>query len=612
MSNSQFRIDAKSRGTLFHRFLSRARKEGGSSVAITDGDGKKYTYQDITRGAYALGSVLARDTKKNERVAIMLPTSAGAIIAFLALVSRGRVPAMLNFTAGARAITSACATARATKIVTAKRFIEIANLQDLVEELSQSHEIVYLEDVREQVGWRDKALAIAGPLVPSLTVAKSSYKELAVILFTSGTEGKPKGVALSHQNILANTQQISEHVTLLPTDIFFNPLPTFHCYGLTAGALWPLLNGHPAVFHPSPLQTKIIPKRVQETGSTVMFATDTFLSQYMRASADGAMSSLRIAVCGAERVRDETRHTAERRFGFVVLEGYGVTEASPVLAANQPGDIRGGTVGKFLPDVEARLEPVEGLEGAGRLHVRGPNVMLGYITPENPDEITPLPDGWHDTGDVAAIDDEGYITIRGRLKRFAKVAGEIVSLAVVENCAGAVWPDNNHCAAILPDPKKGEQIILVTDRDGATRSELLTWAQSHGVPEISVPKKILSVAEIPVLGTGKVDILKVKSIAEEHYSPIDATSEKPVETTPDEGVATTDDTADATTEDAIPSAEDTVDAAETTDDSEVPDDGETHTDDAASMSDEDNPSDQQEEADNSANDNEDGKRDAAE
>jgi len=313
----------------------------------------------------------------------------------------------------------------------------------------------------------------------------------------------------------------------LPTDIFFNPLPTFHCYGLTAGALWPILNGHPVVLHPSPLQTKIIPKRIFETGSTVLFATDTFLSQYMRASADGAMSSLRIAVCGAERVRDETRAAAEKRFGFEVLEGYGVTEGSPVLAANQPGDIRSGTVGQMLPGIEARLEPVEGLENAGRLHVRGLNIMSGYITADEPGVVKPpADDGWHDTGDVVAIDEKGYVSIRGRLKRFAKIGGEMVSLAVVENCASAVWPDNLHAAAILPDPKKGEQIILMTDRQEAPRSLLLAWAQSHGVAELAVPKKIIAVEEIPVLGTGKIDYLKVKTLAEEGIEALAKASEE--------------------------------------------------------------------------------------
>lgn len=523
------RIERRSRRAIFQAYLDNARKEKSDKLAVTDGDGRKLSLQEITRGAFALGGALGRLTAKDERVGILLPTGAGAIIALFALLSRGRVPAMLNFTAGSKNLLAACKAAEVTKIVTAKKFIELANLENLISELSPTLEIIHLEDVREQIKPRDKALALLGPIFPTILAATPDPESPGVILFTSGTEGAPKGVVLSHRNIIANIEQISEHVELLPTDIFFNPLPTFHCYGLTAGALWPILNGYSVVFHPSPLQTKIIPKRIFETGSTVLFATDTFLSQYMRASPDGGMSSLRIAVCGAERVRDETRQAAEKRFGFEVLEGYGVTEGSPVLAANQPGDIRSGTVGKLLPAVEWRLEPVEGLDGAGRLFVRGPNIMKGYLSPDNPGVVMPLVDGWHDTGDIVSINDEGYMSIRGRLKRFAKIAGEMVSLAVVENCASAVWPDNLHAAAILPDPKKGEQVILVTDKQDAQRSLLLAWAQSHGVPEIAVPKKLVSVDEIPVLGTGKIDFLKVKTLAEEALIAAEAAAQAPAE-----------------------------------------------------------------------------------
>ncbi len=509
------RIERRSKRTIFSAFLTRARKSGGGAVALIDGDGKEFTFKELTRASFALGGAMARKMAKKERVGVLLPTGAGSLIAFFALLSRGRVPAMLNFTSGARNLLLACKAAEVSRIVTARKFIELANLQDLIDELGQAVDIIYLEDLRGELTKRDKALAVLGPYLPKLLAAQPHYDEPGVILFTSGTEGTPKGVVLSHRNLIANTEQISAHVTLLPTDIFFNPLPTFHCYGLTAGALWPILNGHRVVLHPSPLQTKIIPKRILETGSTVLFATDTFLSQYMRASADGAMSSLRISVCGAERVRDETRAAAKKRFGFEVLEGYGVTEGSPVLAANQPGDIRSGTVGQLLPGIESRLKPVEGLENAGRLQVRGLNIMKGYITSDEPGVIKPLEDGWHDTGDVVAINGDGYVSIRGRVKRFAKIGGEMVSLAVVENCASAVWPDNLHAAAILSDAKKGEQIILVTDCTSAPRELLLAWAQSHGVAELAVPKKIICVEEMPVQGTGKINFLKVKTLAEE-------------------------------------------------------------------------------------------------
>ncbi|MFN0024741.1 MAG: AMP-binding protein [Parvularculaceae bacterium] len=529
MNETLGRIAHRARKSIFHALLVASHRKGAKSVAVIDGDGREWTYAEIIRASFALGGPIARATASAEKVGVMLPTGAGAVIALMAAFSQGRTPAMFNFTSGARNLRAAARAAEVKKVITARKFIEIAKLEDLVAELEADVDFLYLEDMKTALTPLDKARAIAGPWLPRLFSASPDPDSLGIILFTSGTEGDPKGVALSHVNILSNIYQIAEHVKILPTDIFFNPLPTFHCYGLTAGTLWPILNGYPVVLHPSPLQTKIVPKRIFETGASVLFATDTFLQQYMRASEDGAMSSLRIAVCGAERVKDETRQTAERLFSFEVLEGYGVTEASPVLAANQPGDIRNGTVGKLLPGVEMRLEDVEGLPNAKRLFVRGPNIMQGYITPDAPGVVRPLRDGWHDTGDVVSFDADGYMTIRGRMKRFAKIGGEMVSLAVVENCAAAVWPDYMHAAAILPDDRRGEQIVLVTDHPAPDRSALIVWAQNHGVPEIAVPKKLVSVKDVPVLGTGKLDYVSVQRLAggadrprEERLAEIDA------------------------------------------------------------------------------------------
>lgn len=500
---------------LFSAFLDACKTHGRDKEVIIDGDGRKFRYADLMRASFALSAPIKKHTRGDENVGILLPTGAGAVIAFLSIHAAGRTPAMLNFTAGMKNLKAAADTAPFDTIVTAHKFIEIAGLQSLMERLSEFATILYLEDLQKEIGIGAKLRAVLGPLLPSLFVPKAAPDETGVILFTSGTEGNPKGVVLTHANILANVEQIEQHVELEEDDIIFNPLPTFHCYGLTAGTLWPIFSGRKVVLHPSPLQTKTIAKRIFKTRATVIFATDTFLQQYMRASKDGGLNSLRIAVCGAERVREETRKTAEDRFDMEVLEGYGVTECAPVLAANQPGDIQAGTIGKMLPGIEARLEPVEGLEEGGQLWVRGPNIMKGYISPDNPGQLVPLEGGWHDTGDVVSVNDDGHYVIRGRIKRFAKIGGEMVSLMVVENCAAAVWPDKMHAAAIVPDPKRGEQIVLMTEEPDAKRRELLTWAQTHGVPEISVPKKIIFVEKIPVLGTGKLDYVSITNLAKE-------------------------------------------------------------------------------------------------
>jgi len=365
------RIAKRSRKTILKAVLDARKAHGGDKRVVLDADGRELTYDDLVKAAFALGGPLARRTKRGENVGVLLPTGAGAVIAMLALMTTGRTPAMLNFTSGPRAMKGALEAAEIRTVVTARKFVEIGKLEKLIEQLSEHVEIVYLEDVREKLSIFDKLRALAGLKAPGLVAANVSPDAPGLVLFTSGTEGLPKGVVLAHSNVVANVTQIDTLVSLEPTDVVFNPLPIFHCYGLTAGTMFPLLTGAPVALHPSPLQVKAIPKRIAETKSTILFATDTFLQQYMRSSDDEAMKSLRIAVCGAERVRDETREAARRRFAFTVLEGYGVTEAAPVVSVNHPDDVRAGTVGRLFLDIEPRLEPVEGMPDAGRLFTVG-------------------------------------------------------------------------------------------------------------------------------------------------------------------------------------------------------------------------------------------------
>lgn len=507
---------ARTRRSLFNALLDARQTYGGGTEAIWDADDRKMTYDDILRSAFGLGSALKKHTSKGETVAIMLPTGAGAVLTFFALHAYGRIPAMLNFTAGARSLKTALKTAQIKTILTARRFIDIGKLEGLVAELQDSANIVYLEDVREKLSLLDKVAGGLGPIAPWLFRARVGHEDTGVILFTSGTEGDPKGVVLSHANVLANVDQVRAHITLEPgKDVVFNPLPTFHCFGLTVGAVLPLLAGVKAIFHPSPLQAQTIAKRVRETNATILLATDTFISQYARAGDQGDLNSLRLAVCGAERVRDETRRLVRQKYNIEILEGYGATEASPVVAANQIGANKPGTVGRLMAGMDYKLEPVEGIDNGGRLLIRGPNIMAGYMKVDQPGLVQPPVDGWHDTGDIVTIDEEGYIAIRGRLKRFAKIGGEMVSLAVVENCASAIWPDDSHAAVAIPDGRKGEAIVLLTTHKDAKRDDLIGWAKNHGVPEIAVPRRIVHVEAVPLLGTGKTDYGAVQRLAEE-------------------------------------------------------------------------------------------------
>jgi acyl-[acyl-carrier-protein]-phospholipid O-acyltransferase/long-chain-fatty-acid--[acyl-carrier-protein] ligase len=293
----------------------------------------------------------------------------------------------------------------------------------------------------------------------------------------------------------------------------FNPLPTFHCFGLTGGVMLPLLTGMKAFEYPSPLHTKIIPSLIRETQASLLLATDTFVNQYARSAGPNDLNSLEFIVCGAEKVRNETHDLIAEKFGPIpVLEGYGATEASPVIAVNTPLDNRRGTVGGLVPGMETRLEPVEGIKRGARLFVRGPNVMTGYL--DEGGKIEAPKDGWHDTGDVVEISDDDWVTILGRVKRFAKIAGEMVSLTSAEQLAAHVWPDSRHAVIAIPDAKKGERLVLVTERWDAAPQALLEYAIANGISELAVPRKIIRTPEVPVLGSGKTDYVAIQRMAE--------------------------------------------------------------------------------------------------
>ena len=401
------------------------------------------------------------------------------------------------------------------KILSAKRFINQAKLEDLMEELGKVAEIVWLDDVRKTIGLQDKLYGLMAGMMPRKFRVKTDPSSTGVILFTSGSFGMPKGVVLSQWNLVANVRQGSQFIELKPEWVMFNPLPTFHCFGLTGGILLPLLNGMKAFQYPSPLHAKQIVELLPEVKASILFATDTFLNQYARVASPDDFDTLEFVVAGAERVRPETHHLFNTRFhGLKLLEGYGATEAAPIVAINHPDANRPGTVGQMIPGMEWRLDPVEGIPEGGRLFLRGPNVMQGYLSPDDPEVVEPLAGGWHDTGDIVDIDKDGYVSILGRMKRFAKIGGEMVSLTAVEGLASAVWPEARHAVVCIPDPRKGEKLVLVTDRRDADVGRLAEWARNHGAPELAVPKKIVHVAEVPVLGTGKTDYVRIQQMAE--------------------------------------------------------------------------------------------------
>ncbi|MDR3512126.1 MAG: AMP-binding protein [Caulobacteraceae bacterium] len=499
--------------TIFDALIDARDKYGAKKPILEDQERNPLSYTDLIRASFALGRKLAGFTAPGEHVGVLLPSSAGVVVTFFALHAFGRVPTMLNFTAGIRNLKTACKVAGVKTILTAHRFIDQGKLDDLIDALGAEHEIVYLEDVRAKVGVADKAFAALAGAFPRRFRALAKPSDPGVILFTSGSFGAPRGVVLSQGNLVANVEQISAHIDLDPNWVMFNPLPTFHCFGLTGGVLLPILRGMKAFEYPSPLHVKQIPPLIRDSKASILLATDTFVNQYARAADPGDLSGLRFVVCGAEKVRDETHELVAERFGGVpLLEGYGATEASPVIAVNRPGGNKHGTVGPVLPALETRIEPVEGIERGGRLYVRGPNIMTGYLDEQG--RLEPPADGWHDTGDVVELDADGWMSILGRVKRFAKIGGEMVSLTAAETLAAGAWPEARHAVISMPDPKKGERLVLVTDRLDASVDRLVAHAQTVGAPELAVPRKIVRVPEIPVLGTGKTDYVAIQRMAE--------------------------------------------------------------------------------------------------
>jgi acyl-[acyl-carrier-protein]-phospholipid O-acyltransferase/long-chain-fatty-acid--[acyl-carrier-protein] ligase len=512
---------APASSTLFAALLDAQRRFGPGTEILEDVERTPLTFRRLVLGSWIIGAQLAHLTRRGEAAGVLLPNVNGLVVTLFGLNAFGRVAALLNFTAGLRSLKTAVETAEIRTIVSSRRFIGTAKLEDVVAGLIEGGRvrIVYLEDVRKSIGIFDKAIGVLRAAFSSHVHRRHAAKpdDPAVILFTSGTEGLPKGVVLSNRNLLSNAFQISAHAkdALFATDIVMNPLPMFHSFGLTAAGLMPILRGMRTILYPSPLHFRQVASLIASARCTVLFGTDTFMQGYARSAGEGELHCVRVAICGAERVKDATRKLWSK-FGTVLLEGYGATECSPVIACNLPDANQPGSVGTLLPGQDVRLDPVDGIAEGGKLSVRGPNVMLGYMRAEQPGAIEPPREGWHDTGDIVSIGPSGHVTIKGRAKRFAKIGGEMVSLAAVEGNVAALWPDSNHVVVSLPDPRKGEVLVLVTEKADAGRDSLLAHGRAQGVPELWVPRTIVVTAKIPVLGSGKVDLPAVMEVARLH------------------------------------------------------------------------------------------------
>ena len=512
-------------------------KRSKTAFAVADIEGVEISHIKFITGVL-LFSKKIKSYSPEQNIGLLLPSSGGGAIASIAILSLGKTLVNLNFTAGKKALYSPATQAEVKHIYTSRKFLDkmLERGIDLASYFPDS-KLLMLEDIKEEISTLSRITTLLKAIILPASIIRNSYfkdvsmNDTAAILFSSGSEGSPKGVKLSHSNIAANAKQASIELGAVDSDVIMSTLPTFHAFGFAITTLMPLSEGIPIVCHADPKDVTTIASGIQKYSGTILVGTPTFLRMYSinKKVTSESMQSLRLVVAGAEKLRTEVREGFEAKFKIPVYEGYGTTETSPGASVNLP-DIkapyklrnRPGTVGKAFSGTEFRIVDPDSLESIptgedGLILIGGPQIMKGYLKmPEKTAEVIEVIDGyrWYRTGDKGHLDKDGFLTIVDRYSRFAKIGGEMISLTIVEEEILDACNDNELeiAATCLPDQRKGEKIILLATNN-LDKNKLKKLLSVANVNPLYHPAQVILVEEIPKLGSGKTDFGVTKKIA---------------------------------------------------------------------------------------------------